>query len=482
MKSKFSKTLSLILAAALLLFSTGCYSSLQNQEGNVVTFDDFSSVDTLEYIRNSVEDDLQETLDGYEVDYVECVYISQEYIDELNYNSLSNVYYGYEYADVIANMDGINWTFGVDENGETVVTEVQNPSIELGKIITKVAIGTGVILICVVLSASATAVGAKPVACFFAGAAKGAIEGAITGGSIGGLMGGTIAGIENQSWDAALAEGLETAADGFMWGAIAGAIKGGMTSKACFTADTMVKTIDGYKPIFQIVEGDFVYSFDETSKEYSYCPVVDVMQRTVNEIYVINIGDATIETTKNHPFYTTDGWIEAQYLTENSFVFSNGEFVKIHSVDIVERADTAVWNLNIAFNHTYTVSEIDVVVHNSCASDAKKLRENLIDKGVPVPDYKNAAHHIVPSNSNNTYAVRARELLKKLGIDINDADNGVFLATEANIPGTTYHRTLHTDAYFKKVWDILGNSKSKSDAIEALKFIGEALQKGMFMP
>lgn len=39
------------------------------------------------------------------------------------------------------------------------------------------------------------------------------------------------------------------------------------------------------------------------------------------------------------------------------------------------------------------------VVEHISKADSKVLRQNLINAGVKVPDYANAAHHIVAGNS-----------------------------------------------------------------------------------
>ena len=47
--------------------------------------------------------------------------------------------------------------------------------------------------------------------------------------------------------------------------------------------------------------------------------------------------------------------------------------------------------------------------------------------GIKAPDYANAAHHVVAEKG--TGMPDATKILKKLGIDINSACNGVFLPT-----------------------------------------------------
>jgi hypothetical protein len=107
----------------------------------------------------------------------------------------------------------------------------------------------------------------------------------------------------------------------------------------------------------------------------------------------------------------------------------------------------------------------------------------LIDAGDAVPDYPNAAHHIVPSSdARSTQALQAREKLRLFGIDINDASNGVFLPTSKNISQSTYHRTLHTAEYYEKVNNMLSSAKSREQALEVLAEIKSMLMNGTFLP
>lgn len=56
------------------------------------------------------------------------------------------------------------------------------------------------------------------------------------------------------------------------------------------------------------------------------------------------------------------------------------------------------------------------------------LRKNMISAGMEVPEYRNAAHHIVAGTAQK--AQQARAVLEKFGVGINDAINGVFLPIE----------------------------------------------------
>lgn len=493
---KFVKKITtFILILALMLIGSGCGKFIKDNSPsdnnqphgveNTLDFDfvnsDITSLAAQDHIKFTIEEDLCEILPDYYVDYVGTRYISQEYIEEFYYNSLNNVYFGYDYDEIVSAMQGINWTFTVDENGQTIVKEVKQSSSELVNIIKKVAIGTGVIVVCAVVSCVSGGVGAAPIACFFAGAAKGALIGAVSGAAISGAIGGSISGIKTKSWEGALNGALNSAADGFMWGAITGALVGGFNSAACFAGNTLVKTKSGYKPICEIEVGESVYSYNENNNIYDYQPVSKVIKRTSRDIVKVSVGDEAIVTTSNHPFYTNDGWVKAKDLSSDSFVFTKNGYRLVNFVEL-DILDENLWvyNLTVSHNHTYTVSTEDVVVHNACG-DSAKLRQNLIDAGDKVPDYPNAAHHIIPSSdARYAQAAQARDKLVSLGIDINDANNGVFLSTSKNIVGTTYHRTLHTGQYYDKVNSLLSVAKTKAEAIDVLTYIKTALLNGTF--
>ena len=110
---------------------------------------------------------------------------------------------------------------------------------------------------------------------------------------------------------------------------------------------------------------------------------------------------------------------------------------------------------------------------------SKVLRQNLIDAGVEVPDYPNAAHHMVAGSSPK--AAEARAILQKYGVDINDAANGTFLPTVKDVAEGAYHPSLHTNAYYDKINKLLSEATCKEDVLDILEFIGDELSGGAFM-
>ncbi len=90
------------------------------------------------------------------------------------------------------------------------------------------------------------------------------------------------------------------------------------------------------------------------------------------------------------------------------------------------------------------------------AGCSTKLGKNMEADGVVRPD-KTAAHHIVPGADKNGMT-DAQKILKKHGIDIDSADNGVFLPTHKNtdmsVPGIKHsgkHPNDYIDAVNKRI-------------------------------
>ena len=103
----------------------------------------------------------------------------------------------------------------------------------------------------------------------------------------------------------------------------------------------------------------------------------------------------------------------------------------------------------------------------------------MIEAGIEVPDYPNAAHHIVAGNSPK--AAESRAIMQMYGVDINEAENGVFLPTVRGVSEGAYHPSLHTNSYYDRVNNLLREATCKEDVLDILEFIGEELKNGTFM-
>ena len=194
------------------------------------SFNGMDDPELLYYVENNVYANLVQSLDSdeYFVENVDAVYVSQEYIDELSYNSQSNIYFGYTLEELDQLFQGDRYVFTLDENGETTVRKMEtvydNSSEE---IIKNVAVGGGVILICVTVSVVSAGVGAPAVSMIFAAAAKTGTTFAVSSAAIGGAAATITTGYQTHDPEAAFKAGLMAASEGFKWGAISGAVIGG---------------------------------------------------------------------------------------------------------------------------------------------------------------------------------------------------------------------------------------------------------------
>ncbi|MFM2482560.1 RHS repeat-associated core domain-containing protein, partial [Celerinatantimonas sp. YJH-8] len=108
-----------------------------------------------------------------------------------------------------------------------------------------------------------------------------------------------------------------------------------------------------------------------------------------------------------------------------------------------------------------------------------QLSASMVKNGTPRPQ-DSAAHHIVPETSKG--AQPARDVLKKHGIDVNGADNGVFLPNRNNTGNLSgiLHNGKHPDKYIDAINRRIGSADvigGKQGVIDELGSIRDILSK-----
>ena len=193
-------------------------------------FTSLSDPELLRYVEDTVYADLVNQLnsDDYFVENVEAVYISKEYLDELAYNSQENIYFGYKLSELDKAFQGEKYIFRLSDTGETEVVLFEEYDDTYDKVIRNVAIGTGVILLCVTVSVVTGGVGAPAASMIFAASAKSAAAFALSSGVISGASAGIVEGYKTHDYNKALKAAALKGSEGFMWGAITGAVTGGL--------------------------------------------------------------------------------------------------------------------------------------------------------------------------------------------------------------------------------------------------------------
>ena len=244
------KMLACLLSAALVLqgcgsagFDPGVSSDAENETAATdqavasTKTGEFSSLSDGElkgYLESNIYDDLIDRFDqNYLVQGIETVYVSQEYLDELAFNSEANIYFGYTLAELEGQFDGEKYVYTVGDDGQTMVKafEAQDDD-TFNTVVKNVAMGSGVILVCITVSALA-APSAPAVSMIFAVAAKTGTEAALSIGAISALTAGATKAIETGgNMNEALKSAVVAGSEGFKWGAIGGCLTGGAKETA----------------------------------------------------------------------------------------------------------------------------------------------------------------------------------------------------------------------------------------------------------
>ena len=146
----------------------------------------------------------------------------------------------------------------------------------------------------------------------------------------------------------------------------------------CFTGSTLIKTEKGYKNISEIAVGDYVWAFDDSSRVEALKQVTAVENYQRDSLLHIYIAGEQIETTTDHPFYSNSVWVRAGNLNSGDSLYLYGHSQKVIDSIVVEEGAFEVYNFTVEGFHTYYVSDLEVLVHNSdCEENAiKRLTKN----------------------------------------------------------------------------------------------------------
>lgn len=293
---KKRNALALILVAALMLTGFGYTPGSAAEAGSLFVesieeFDDLEDDGLLRYLEASVYRETINALssDEYFVNDVSAVYISSEYIEELDYNSKANVFFGYTLSDIYEVFGNDSFVFTLGDNGETVVKKFVEYDDTLDSIIKNVAIGSGVILICVTVSVVSAGAGAPAISMIFAASAKTGTIMALSGAGIGGTASAIVTGITTGDIGAATRAGWLSASEGFKWGAISGAVSGGVQELAFLKESALNGLTMNEAAIIQKESGypaDVISQF-KTYDQYKICKDAGLKPQIINNRCVL---------------------------------------------------------------------------------------------------------------------------------------------------------------------------------------------------
>lgn len=234
---------------------------------DLTSFKSMADPNLLEYVENDIYAKLEEQFssDDYEIVNVNATYVSKEYIEELNYNTKKNIYFGYSLDEIEQQLDGKKYIFTLTDEGTTGIKIIEDKEDHYNEIVRNVAIGTGIILVCVTIAivtygagSGASAAGtATAINVFFVAAAKEAAKCALIGAAVSGVTSSAINYYQTGDYQEAISEGIYGASSGYMWGALFGAVSGGVGSLA--KMPKWMKTKGGH-PTWQESEKDIAES------------------------------------------------------------------------------------------------------------------------------------------------------------------------------------------------------------------------------
>lgn len=107
---------------------------------------------------------------------------------------------------------------------------------------------------------------------------------------------------------------------------------------------------------------------------------------------------------------------------------------------------------------------------------------------IPKPSPNHTAHHITPGLGKTKAAYRARLIIHRFGIRINDPDNGAWLPNASkytphwSMPNATGHNRYHTFGYETWLLRRLQTRSSETFIRQELRLIGQALQENNLPP
>jgi Pretoxin HINT domain len=119
-----------------------------------------------------------------------------------------------------------------------------------------------------------------------------------------------------------------------------------------------------------------------------YKQVLETFVRETDTLVDLYVDGEVISTTNEHPFWVPGtGWVEAKDLQVGMLLQTDEETVL--DIDKIERRQEkqTVYNFEVEDFHTYFVSDLGLLVHNTCADydnyidAAKQIQSNLGDTG-----------------------------------------------------------------------------------------------------
>ncbi|MFV8211284.1 HNH/ENDO VII family nuclease [Streptococcus pluranimalium] len=193
-------------------------------------------LDMRDEIYNQLIDEIGE---NYFIENIDIKYISQEYIEDLEYNSRENIYFGYTESQLKKQFNNSSYIFSYDDKtNSTVVNKLVEYDDTYEKILKNIATGGGVILVSATVS-SLSGGAAPAISVIFASSAEIGTGTAVSSAMISGVITGIVEGVKTKNPSKSLKKAALSASENFKWGAISGALIGGSSAAISLKGATL---------------------------------------------------------------------------------------------------------------------------------------------------------------------------------------------------------------------------------------------------
>ena len=253
--------------------------------------------------------------------------------------------------------------------------------------------------------------------------------------------------------------------------------------RGCFVAGTRVKTAEGDRNIEEVEEGDYVLAENPETREQEYKKVVRTFIREKYELVHVTVGKEEIETTVEHPFYVEGiGFVPASELKAGDIIrTADGRNLPITKIEREELEESVlVYNFEVEDFHTYYVSEIGVLVHNTCPGETGKNTIGKVvngdgkDSNIPLLETskyisgKVNDHHIIPKfrGKSKKYA----DFISSRGINVDD-----YTVTVSAGKDGMHMNLLHGKGGWNRKWIEFIDNNPNATAKDIYQFAGKMM-------
>ncbi|MBO4863450.1 MAG: DUF2380 domain-containing protein, partial [Eubacterium sp.] len=188
----------------------------------------------------------------------------------------------------------------------------------------------------------------------------------------------------------------------------------------------------------------------------------------------------TIDTTEGHPFYVEGkGWVRAGVLQKGDVLTSEtGNAVVVSKQTENLSVPVIIYNLEVADNHTYYVSNKKVLVHNSgesgCSIKTSTDAESGTDSDVPLLETskyvsgKTDDHHIIPKfrGGSQSYA----DFIAIRGIDVDQ-----YTITVTSGKQGMHMNSIHGKGEWNPLWMEWIDEHPDATAVDIFQFAGKMM-------